>query len=45
VLRGGSWNDGASALRSAYRDYYNPSNPSSLPQHGSIGFRVVVPAQ
>lgn len=38
VLRGGSWNDDAQLVRSAYRSSSTPDNRS-----GHIGFRLVLP--
>jgi formylglycine-generating enzyme required for sulfatase activity len=40
VIRGGSWYTIDRMLRSAYRNYYNPSN-----LYDSVGFRLVRPAQ
>jgi hypothetical protein len=40
VIRGGSWNNNASNLRSANRNNNNPDNANN-----NIGFRVALPAQ
>lgn len=39
ILRGGSWRVGEGILRATYRSGYKPDY-----SHGSIGFRVVIPA-